>query len=146
MRVNFKAMASYGADNFASQASVANGVVLIQMLFDGLIDSLVAAQGHLQHGAIAEKGVAISRASRIVVGLQGSLDFEKGGDLAQNLNELYSYVTRRLIYANAYNDAGCLQEVQGLMDEIRQAWREVPSLSRAQAPARASPQISVAMY
>ncbi len=138
MPVNFKAIESYGADNFASQASVANGVVLIQMLFDGLIDSLVEAQGHLRHGAIAEKGVAISRASRIVVGLQGSLDFEKGGDLAQNLNELYSYVTRRLIYANAQNDAGCLQEVQGLMNEIRQAWREVPSLSAVQASAQMS--------
>ncbi len=138
MPVNFKAIESYGADNFASQASVANGVVLIQMLFDGLIDSLVEAQGHLRHGAIAEKGVAISRASRIVVGLQGSLDFEKGGDLAQNLNELYSYVTRRLIYANAQNDAGCLQEVQGLMNEIRQAWREVPSLSTVQASAQMS--------
>ncbi len=138
MPVNFKAIESYGADNFASQASVANGVVLIQMLFDGLIDSLVEAQGHLRHGAIAEKGVAISRASRIVVGLQGSLDFEKGGDLAQNLNELYSYVTRRLIYANAQNDAGCLQEVQGLMNEIRQAWREVPSLSTVQGSAQMS--------
>jgi len=138
MPVNFKAIESYGADNFASQASVANGVVLIQMLFDGLIDSLVEAQGHLRHGAIAEKGVAISRASRIVVGLQGSLDFEKGGDLAQNLNELYSYVTRRLIYANAQNDAECLQEVQGLMNEIRQAWREVPSLSTVQGSAQMS--------
>jgi len=103
-----------------------------------LIDSLVEAQGHLRHGAIAEKGVAISRASRIVVGLQGSLDFENGGDLAQNLNELYSYVTRRLIYANAQNDAGCLQEVQGLMGEIRQAWREVPSLSTVQTSAQMS--------
>ena len=138
MPVNFKAIESYGADNFASQASVANGVVLIQMLFDGLIDSLVEAQGHFRHGAIAEKGVAISRASRIVVGLQGSLDFENGGDLAQNLNELYSYVTRRLIYANAQNDAGCLQEVQGLMGEIRQAWREVPSLSTVQTSAQMS--------
>jgi len=143
MAFKLKALESYGADNFASQASVANGVVLIQMLFDGLIDSLVAAQGHLQRGAIAEKCIDIARASRIVVGLQGSLDFEKGGDLAQNLNELYSYVTRRLIYANAQNDAGCLQEVQGLMNEIRQAWREVPHLSRAQAPAMAAAHLSI---
>ncbi len=145
MAFNFKAIESYGADNFASQAAVANGVVLIQMLFDGLIDSLVAAQGHLRHGAIAEKCIEIARASRIVVGLQGSLDFEKGGDLAENLNDLYSYVIRRLIYANAQNDAGCLQEVQGLMSEIRQAWREIGPLARTQAPAMAPLQMSVAM-
>lgn len=133
MRVNFKAMESYGADNLASQASVANNVDLIQMLFDGLIESLMAAQGHLKHGAIQEKCKSLERASRIVVGLQDSLDFEKGGDLAQNLNELYNYVTRRLLYANAQNDLKVLEEIHGLMGEIRQAWLDVPSLLPARA-------------
>jgi flagellar protein FliS len=128
MRMNFKAMESYGADNVASQASVANNVALIQMLFDGLLENLAAAKGHMERGAIMEKGNCISRAGRIVVGLQGSLDFEKGGDLARNLNDLYSYVTRRLIHANARNDAAALDEVRSLMDEISQAWREVPAL------------------
>ncbi len=133
MRVHFKAMESYGADNLASQASVANSVDLIQMLFDGFIESLNAARGHLQHGAIQEKCKCLARASRIVLGLQSSLDFQKGGDLAQNLNELYSYVTRRLLQANAQNDLGALEEIHGLMSEIRQAWKEVPSLLPAQA-------------
>jgi len=132
MRVHFKAMESYGAGNLASQAAVANSVDLIQMLFDGLIGSLTAAQGHLQRGAIQEKCKSLSRASRIVVGLQSSLDFQKGGELAQNLNELYSYVTRRLIHANAHNDAQALSEVHGLMSDIRQAWQDVPSLLPAQ--------------
>ena len=128
MRVQFKAMESYGSDNLASQASVANNVALIQMLFDGLIDAVVAAQGHMTHGAIQEKGKCIARASRIVIGLQGVLDFNKGGDLARNLNDLYTYVTRRLIHANAHNDIDALKEVHGLMTEIRTAWQEVPAL------------------
>ena len=136
MRLQFKAMESYGSDNLASQASVANNVALIQMLFDGLTDTLVAAQGHLAHGAIQEKGKCIARASRIVIGLQGSLDFAKGGELAQNLNDLYNYVTRRLIFANAHNDMAVLQEIHGLMTEIRSAWREVPSLLPTQASAQ----------
>ncbi len=133
MRLQFKAMESYGSDNLASQASVANNVALIQMLFDGLVDSLVAAQGHLAHGAIQEKGKCVARASRIVIGLQGSLDFAKGGELAQNLNDLYNYVTRRLIFANAHNDMAVLQEIHGLMTEIRSAWQEVPGLLPSQA-------------
>ena len=136
MRLQFKAMESYGSDNLASQASVANNVALIQMLFDGLTDTLVAAQGHLAHGAIQEKGKYIARASRIVIGLQGSLDFAKGGELAQNLNDLYNYVSRRLIFANAHNDMAVLQEIHGLMAEIRSAWQEVPAL----LPSQASPQ------
>ena len=55
MRMNFKAMESYGADNVASQASVANNVALIQMLFDGLLENLAAAKGHMERGAIMEK-------------------------------------------------------------------------------------------
>lgn len=136
MRLQFKAMESYGSDNLASQASVANNVALIQMLFDGLTDTLVAAQGHLAHGAIQEKGKCIARASRIVIGLQGSLDFAKGGELAQNLNDLYNYVTRRLIFANAHNDMAALKEIHGLMTEIRSAWQEVPSLLPTQASAQ----------
>ena len=133
MRVHFKAMASYGSDNLASQASVANSVALIQMLFDGFIESINAAKGHLQHGAIQEKCKSLARASRIVLGLQGALDFQKGGDLAHNLDELYSYVTRRLLHANAQNDLQVLDEIHGLMSEIRQAWQDVPSLLPEQA-------------
>jgi flagellar protein FliS len=67
-------------------------------------------------------------------GLQAALDFDTCRDLATNLYELYSYVTRRLLHINMYNDLDALQEVHGLMSEIRQAWRDVPSL----LPARTS--------
>ena len=131
MRVNFKAMESYGSGNTATQASVANKVELIQMLFDGLIESLMSAQGHIEHGAIPEKGKSLARANRIVFGLQTALDFEKGGYLARNLDELYSYVTRRILHINLHNDLDALREIQGLMGEIRQAWLDVPSLAPA---------------
>jgi len=89
---------------------------------------LATAKGHIQNGAIVEKGKSIARASRIVLGLQGALDFERGGDLANNLNELYGYVTRRLLYVNARNDLDALDEIYGLMNEIRAAWEGVPDL------------------
>jgi flagellar protein FliS len=135
MRVNHKAIDSYGQVKVSTGVSSASNIELIQMLFDGLIESLSTARGHIQHGAIADKSKSIARASRIVLGLQGALDFEKGGDLASNLNELYSYVTRRLLYVNAKNDIEALDEVYGLMSEIRQAWEAVPGL--IPQPARA---------
>ena len=135
MRVHFKAMESYGEGNHASQAMVADKVELIQMLFDGLIDSLVTAKGHIQRGSIEDKNKSLVRAGRIVLGLQGALDLDKGGDLARNLYELYSYVTRRLVHVNARNDLDALQEVHTLLNEIRQAWRDVPNLLPKSAPA-----------
>ena len=135
MRVHFKAMESYGEGSHASQAVVADKVELIQMLFDGLIDSLVTAKGHIQRGSIEDKNKSLMRAGRIVIGLQGALDLDKGGDLARNLYELYSYVTRRLVHVNARNDLDALQEVHTLLNEIRQAWRDVPNLLPKTAPA-----------
>ena len=128
MRANQKAIAAYGDVKVTTGVASANGVQLIQMLFDGLLESLAATKGHIQNGAIVEKGKSIARASRIVIGLQGALDFERGGDLANNLNELYGYVTRRLLHVNAHNDLVALDEIQGLMREIRDAWEGVPAL------------------
>jgi flagellar protein FliS len=53
---------------------------------------------------------------------------EKGGELAKNLDELYNYVTRRLLHVNARNDLQALDEIYGLMIEIRSAWESVPAL------------------
>ena len=123
-----RAIQSYGDVKVTTSVATANNVQLIQMLFDGLLESMSAARGHIQHNNIQEKSKAIARASRIVLGLQGALDFEKGGDLANNLNELYSYVTRRLFHVNSQNDLVVLDEIYGLMKEIRDAWEGVPSL------------------
>ena len=128
MRANHRAIDSYGQVKVSTGASQSNNVELIQMLFDGLIESLSTAKGHIQHNNVTEKSKAIARASRIVLGLQGALDFEKGGDLAVNLNELYNYVTRRLLHVNARNDLKALEEIHGLMTEIRSAWETVPAL------------------
>ena len=97
MRAYSRAAQSYGSVQVVTGVATADNVQLIQMLFDGLTESLSSAKGHIQNNAIEEKSKALSRAGRIVVGLQGALDFERGGELAQNLNELYAYVTRRLL-------------------------------------------------
>jgi flagellar protein FliS len=128
MNMRERALASYGDVKISTGVSGADSVQLIQMLFDGLIESLSTARGHLERGSISEKSKALARAGRIVVGLQGALDFEKGGDIARNLNDLYAYVTRRLFHVNANNDLAALHEIHTLMSEIRTAWQQVPAL------------------
>jgi flagellar protein FliS len=128
MRASLKALESYGAVKIESVVNDANGVQLIQMLFDGLLESLSVAKGHLMHNEKIEKSKALTRAGRIVIGLQGALDLERGGELARNLFELYSYVTRRVLQANLHNDVEAIDEVHGLMSEIRSAWQTMPAL------------------
>ena len=136
MRAYSKLAESYGSVQVVTGVATADNIQLIQMLFDGLTESLSSAKGHIQNNAIEEKSKALSRAGRIVVGLQGALDFERGGELAQNLNELYAYVTRRLFHVNAYNDLAVLDEVQSLIQDIAQAWQTLPSLLNQTQPVR----------
>ena len=127
-----KGLASYGEVQVQSGTAYADSVQLIQMLFDGLIDSLAAAEGQIERKEIQAKGESLSRATRIVLGLQGSLDMEKGGEIAANLAELYDYCIRRLMHANLKNDADAVREVRDLMDEVRDAWALVPDLIHGQ--------------
>ena len=128
MRARQKAIDSYGEVNVVSGVNSADNVQLIQMLFDGLVESLKAAEGQIKRNEINAKAKSLARASKIVLGLQNALDFEEGGEIATNLNELYSYVVRRLFHVNAHNDIDALLEIHGLMEEIRQAWKSVPYL------------------
>ena len=128
MRARQKAIDSYGEVNVVSGVNSADNVQLIQMLFDGLVESLKAAEGQIKRNEINAKAKSLARASKIVLGLQNALDFEEGGEIATNLNELYSYVVRRLFHVNAHNDIDALLEIHGLMEEIRQACKSVPSL------------------
>ena len=131
--LNQRAAASYGSVMLETSVGASDRDQLIHMLLDGLLESLNAAEGHIKASAIHEKSHHLNRAGRIVLGLQGSLDYEKGGDLARNLSELYGYVTRMLLQVNLKNDLNLLREVKGLMTDIRDAWETVPSLLPAKS-------------
>lgn len=131
MRVNHKAIQSYGNVQIDSGIVDANAAQLILMLFDGLIDNLLDAKRHMGLGHIAEKSFHISRASRIVIGLRAALNFDDGGELALNLDDLYGYFLRRLTAANVQNDPDMLDEIYGLTLEVRQAWSTLPPLNPA---------------
>ena len=126
MPIRNLALESYGAVKVRTGIATANSVQLIQMLFDGLLETLAVAKGHMMHGSIEDKSKSLSRAGRIVVGLQSALDMQRGGEISQNLHELYNYVTRRLFHITAHNDLEALEEVQSLMSEIRDAWKTLP--------------------
>jgi flagellar protein FliS len=122
-----RALATYGDVMVETGVSGADPRHLVQMLLDGLVDSLNAAEGHMRRSAISEKSSQITRAMRIVLGLHSALDYGKGGEIARNLDELYRYVNRRLLHANARNDIEALREVRSLMSEIREAWSMLPA-------------------
>jgi flagellar protein FliS len=95
---------------------------LIQMLMEGALGKIAAAKGHMERGEIRPKGEQIGCAISILEGLKASLDKDKGGEIAQNLEDLYIYMERRLIEANRGNDTSLLDEVSDLLRQIKEAW------------------------
>jgi flagellar protein FliS len=137
MSAAHRAASFYKQVDLESSVATADKHQLIALLFDGLISSLVAAEHQLDHNNIRAKCDSISRACRILVGLQGSLDHEKGGEIARNLADLYAYAMRRLFKANIDNDKNIIVEVRTLLSEIQEAWATVPEVLREQKLANA---------
>jgi flagellar protein FliS len=80
----------------------------------------------MQAKEIAEKGQSISKAIDIITnGLEASLDMQVEGELAERLSALYEYMCARLLHAGIKNDRAALDEVVGLLTEIRSAWEEI---------------------
>jgi flagellar protein FliS len=98
---------------------------LIQMLLEGTLVRIAAAKDHLQHGDVALKGECIGQAMSILDGLRASLNAEAGGEIARNLDNLYEYMSHRLLEANLKNDAVRLDEVTRLLGEIKAAWASI---------------------
>ena len=94
---------------------------LIQMLYEGGLQRIAVAKGAIQRKEIQLKGESIGRAIAIIGGLRSSLDLSQG-EMATNLDNLYEYMERRLLEANLKNDEGILDEVSGLLREIKSAW------------------------
>ena len=108
---------------------------LIQMLMEGALDKIAAAKGHMARGEVQAKGEQIGGAIAILDGLKASLDKEKGGEIAQNLEDLYVYMARRLIEAHAGNDSTLLDEVSDLLKQIKEAWDAIAEHAASQEPA-----------
>lgn len=120
------AIESYSKHAVASEAIEASPHRIIQMLMDGFLERVAYAKGNIERGDLPEKSKYISKAIGIVNGLRSCLDMEKGNEIAQNLNDLYDYMNRRLIEANSTNDVDILSEVQSLMAEVKQGWDAIP--------------------
>jgi len=99
---------------------------LVSLLYQGLLQSIATARGALARGDVLTKCNSLSKAVRILEeGLMTALDREAGGELAANLDTVYSYALQRLILANAKNDDALLQEVARLIEPIAQGWSEI---------------------
>ena len=122
-----KAAAAYKRLDIESAVASADRHELVTLLFRALIGALTGADVHHQHENKDQVREYLTKASRILVGLQGSLDYERGGEIAANLGELYGYSIRKLFAANVNLDTAPdnIAEVKSLLEPIAEAWEKM---------------------
>ncbi|AZZ91291.1 MULTISPECIES: flagellar export chaperone FliS [unclassified Hahella] len=116
------ALHQYQSVNRQTSIVDADGHKLIQLLFDGALERITMAKGQILANNFEGKNRLIGKAVEIVGGLREFLDKEKGGDIAERLDALYEYMERRLFEANLQNDATILDEVAGLLKQVKNGW------------------------
>lgn len=97
----------------------------IVMLYDGAIQRIGMARDAIAADQIETRYNAVMKAYAIIQGLQSHLDYEAGGDIAQQLNRYYEYLLVRMTMINLKNDAEICNEVIDRLREMRASWAEI---------------------
>ena len=108
----------------------------ILMLYDGAIRFLKEAVDEIGQQNITAKVRLLDKAGKIIEYRLSCLDMEKGGEIAKNLQDLYSYMLVRLTEANFYNDVAKVEEIAKLLGTVREGWANICGAARKSEAAK----------
>ncbi|MDP5070672.1 MAG: flagellar export chaperone FliS [Congregibacter sp.] len=100
---------------------------LIAMLMEGALSRIAAAKGAMARGESARQGEMLGKAISIIDNMRASLDAERGGEVAIRLRDLYDYMEAQLLKAGSSKEVATLDEVSGLLREIKSGWDAIPA-------------------
>ena len=137
MMYSQKRAAQYGAVRSAGLVADASPTRLVQIMYEQILSNLETArfcmqriEGNLPWIEVKNKGVAMRRALRLLSQLDASLNMEQGGEIAQNLRNLYRYLLNRLTQANVLNDPEIVAEAMSLIARIKSGWDQIVRADR----------------
>lgn len=115
---------------------------LVPLLYEHLIMNLNRASFQMENRDFSGKTVSLDKASRIVLELLGSLDYDRGGEIATSLASLYTYFVGEINTAGRTLDTAILKHLAHLATELHEAWvqaaEQVAPRGRSSTPAMSS--------
>lgn len=123
--------AAYQNTRVSAQAAGEDIQGQILMLLDGALEELEYLRGHLEAKRFSEKGLSVDRLLRILGGLEAALDIEKGGELAQDLRNLYQHCGKSLLKISAVsgdemaNQSENISHIVTILSNIREGWQGI---------------------
>ncbi|XPV75270.1 MAG: flagellar export chaperone FliS [Desulfovibrio sp.] len=119
---------------FATQVTTTTQGELLLMLYDAAIKFLKQAKVKMAEKDYAKKGILISKALDVIAELTASLNKEKGGEIAQNLSQLYFFCSTHLAKANLKMDPTMIDDVIGILTSIQSAFAQIIPEHEGRAP------------
>ncbi|MCB5236227.1 flagellar export chaperone FliS [Niallia circulans] len=101
---------------------------LTLMLYNGCLKFLHLAKNAIKESDIPTRNTNIQKSQNIIKELMVTLNMDI--PISQNLMSLYDYMNRQLIKANIENDVTIIEEVESLVTEFRDTWKEAIVLNR----------------
>ncbi|PKG39897.1 flagellar export chaperone FliS [Psychromonas sp. Urea-02u-13] len=105
---------------------------LISLIMQHILGNLAGAKGAIDRKEIENKNKMLGKVIGLIGELQDSLDMEKGGEISENLYNLYTYMITQVSKANFTNSPEPLTEVISLISEIKSGWDGIPQEIRQQ--------------
>ena len=103
-----------------------SGVDLIVMCYEHAIRFLKQAKEHYERKEYIEKGKSLQRALDIIAELKLSLDFERGGEIARNLESIYNFLIKTLLEADINRKLQDFDNAVTILEELKNAWVNIP--------------------
>lgn len=108
-----------------TQVRSSSPLELVVMLYDGAIKATGAAIEATAQGDIRARREAVSKALAIIGELQGTLNLEQGGEVAERLDALYTWMTDGIVAATVKQDPQPLHDVRRILDTLRDGWQQI---------------------
>lgn len=115
----------YAAVHSGSRTDGATPHALVKILFDELQIALDAASLAEAHGDRLKVSDKQARAMSILFALESSLDFDKGGDIAMGLAQIYREARRLLLVGAKERSAQPVDQARIMIAEIAEAWSQI---------------------
>jgi flagellar protein FliS len=114
-----------------TQVRSSSPLELVVMLYDGALRSSAAASDAMARRDIPARREALSKTMAIIGELQNTLDMTSGGEVAERLDLLYTWMTEQLLQATVRQDAAPIKEVHRLLATLRDGWDQIAKGSAA---------------
>ena len=119
-----------------TNVTTATGVELVVLCYEQAIKSLSEAKVYYEQKEYIQKGKALQNALDIIGELKVALDFERGGEIAKNLDAIYAYIMKTLLEAGIKRQLDSFDHSIQILRELKEAWEGIASNQPQEAPVK----------